>query len=609
MEKEGDGVLRKDYLANFVSELYIQRKQTMTHLSQTSQGEPHTTATHRHSFSVKTPLLFLALLLAAASALAADITGTITCKGKGVQGVVVSDGHSFATTDKQGVYRLQSDKRNGYVFYVIPSGYMPLTEKGNWEEKLFGGFWRTLSFPDDSNMDEQHDFMLQKEKNDKHIMVFEADPQLANRKDTKDMKLYESLFLPRIKKECKLAGSTPIYSTVLGDLSWDVYWYSNKFTIADYKALIVKNHKSYGMRHFCVTGNHDNNPSTPHSEQTDHKASETFRQTVGPNYYSYNIGKVHYVVLDDVVYENTPSKDGKYKKGVVGMRDYKNGFTDEQLDWLQKDLSYVDEHTPVFVSMHVPAWYENGKFEVLERMPWNHSTQRLCQILKRFDTVHIMSGHRHQCYNMQPKQYPNIMEHSVGAVGGNLWASGGYTGHPTCVDGTPGGYQVFTINKKDISWQLRTLEGTGNEQFRIIDTNQVREYQRTSSIWQAIMKKYPSRQDFSRLPANTVLVNVFNYDRQWKVKVTEDGRELDVKQIKCEDPYAVLSYDINMYKHKKAVGEGNGTKYNTHTFMAVASRPDAEITVEVTDGFGRTYRASRQLPIACTIDAMAPTGI
>jgi hypothetical protein len=135
---------------------------------------------------VKTPLLFLALLLAAASALAADITGTITCKGKGVQGVVVSDGHSFATTDKQGVYRLQSDKRNGYVFYVIPSGYMPLTEKGNWEEKLFGGFWRTLSFPDDSNMDEQHDFMLQKEKNDKHIMVFEADPQLANRKYTKD---------------------------------------------------------------------------------------------------------------------------------------------------------------------------------------------------------------------------------------------------------------------------------------------------------------------------------------------------------------------------------------------------------------------------------------
>ena len=137
----------------------------------------------------------------------------------------------------------------------------------------------------------------------------------------------------------------------------------------------------------------------------------------------------------------------------------------------------------------------------------------------------------------------------------------------------------------------------------------MREYQRTSSIWQAIMKKYPSRQDFSRLPANTVLVNVFNYDRQWKVKVTEDGRELDVKQIKCEDPYAVLSYDINMYKHKKAVGEGNGTKYNTHTFMAVASRPDAEITVEVTDRFGRTYRASRQLPIACTIDAMAPTGI
>lgn len=550
---------------------------------------------------------FFCILLLSTAAWAADIKGTITCKGKGVAGVVVSDGLAFATTDSNGAYTLNSDKKNGYVFYVIPSGYMPQVADGDWAEEIFGGFWQSLTSPQDDK-DEQHDFALRRVDNDHHIMVFEADPQLANRKDTKDMKLYKRLFLPRIKQECKKAGKTPIYSTVLGDLSWDNYWYSNHFTIADYKALIVKNRKSYGMRHFCVTGNHDNNPATPHSAETDFEASASFREAVGPNYYSYNIGKVHYVVLDDIVYENRPSKSGKYRKGIVGMRDYETGLTDEQLEWLQKDLSYVDPNTPVFVSMHAPAWAENGRFEVVERLPYNKTTERLCKALSKFSTVHIMSGHRHQCYNMQPKQYPNIMEHSLGAVGGNLWASGGYTGHPTCVDGTPGGYQVFTISGRNISWQLRTLEGTGNEQFRIIDGNTLKEYQRTHSVWQAIMKAYPGRQDFSKLADNTVLVNVFNYDREWKVKVYEEGKEISVERIKCEDPYVTMTFDIPMFAKKKKYGEGNSTKYNTHTFCAVASKPDTKITVEVTDRFGRVYRSTKERPISCTLEALAPSG-
>lgn len=572
-------------------------------------GEPQANALHVHSLPRTLLLACLMVLQASLPSLAADITGAITCKGKGVQGVLVSDGHAFATTDKRGEYRLESDKKNGYIFYVIPSGYMPQTDKDNWEERLFGGFWQTLTSPLNKDEDERHDFMLQREKNDSHIMVFEADPQLANRKDTKDMKLYEKLFLPRIKEEGKRAGSTPIYSTVLGDLSWDNYWYSNHFTIADYKAYITRHHKSYGMRHFCVTGNHDNNPATPHSGETDFLASASFRQAVGPNYYSYNIGQIHYVVLDDIVYENRPSKSGKYRKGIVGTRDYETGLTDEQLTWLSQDLSYVDSSTPVFVSLHAPAWAENGQFEVVPRLKYNNTTMRLCQMLDKFSTVHIMSGHRHQCYNMQPGQFPHIMEHSLGAVGGNLWASGGYTGHPVCVDGTPGGYQVFTIKGKDISWQLRTLEGTGNEQMRVIDGNTLREFQRGNSTWQAILKAYPGRQDFTKLADNSVLVNVFNYDREWTVRVYENGKELPVKRIKCEDPYVTITFDIPMYKKKKKYGEGNSTKYNTHTFLAVASRPDSQIRVEVTDRFGHTYSTSKQLPIACTLEELAPSGI
>lgn len=581
----------------------------MVKLSDVLTWNPQSNAMRACSIQRMILLVCLVLTLVPVPVLAASITGTIACMGEGVEGVVVSDGYAFTTTDKQGFYTLDSNKKYGYIFYVIPSGYMPLAGENDWEDRLFGGFWQTLTSPEDKDKDERHDFALQREENDNHIMVFAADPQLGNRKDTKDMKIYKKLFLPRIKREIEEAGSTPVYSTVLGDLSWDRYWYANHFNIADYKAYVVKNHKSYNMRHFCVMGNHDYDPATPYSGETDLLASALYRRTVGPTYYSYNIGKIHYVVLDDIIYENKPSKSGKYEKGIVGTRDYKAGLTDEQLAWLEKDLSYVDAGTPVFVSMHAPAWAENGHFEVVAQLKYNNTTARLCQMLGKFRTVHIMSGHRHQCCNMQPEQFPNIMEHTLGAVGGNLWSSSGYTGHPVCVDGSPGGYQTFTINGKDISWQSHILEGAGNEQMRVIDVNTLKELQRGDSTWQTILKTYPGRQDFSKMADNTILVNVFNYDNEWTVRVYEDGKELPVSRIRCEDPYVTMTFDIPMFKKEKTYRKGDATKYNTHTFLAVASKPDSKIRVEVTDRFGRTYHTTKQFPIACTLEALAPSGI
>lgn len=101
---------------------------------------------------------------------------------------------------------------------------------------------------------------------------------------------------------------------------------------------------------------------------------------------------------------------------------------------------------------------------------------------------------------------------------------------------------------------------------------------------------------------------VFNYDKAWKVRIFEDGRELPVKRIKSEDPCATKSYDIPMFKKKGSYGDGNATRANTHMFSAVASKPNGKITVKVTDRFGRTYTSVKQLPIACTIEALAPSG-
>jgi hypothetical protein len=45
-----------------------------------------------------------------------------------------------------------------------------------------------------------------------------------------------------------------------------------------------------------------------------------YNQAFGPNYYSFNIGKAHYVVLDNIVYKNTPN--AKKTNNISGKRDY-----------------------------------------------------------------------------------------------------------------------------------------------------------------------------------------------------------------------------------------------------------------------------------------------
>ena len=52
-----------------------------------------------------------------------SVYGKISCDGKGIEGVVVSDGYEFAVTNKDGVYQLTSKKKHGYVFISVPSGY------------------------------------------------------------------------------------------------------------------------------------------------------------------------------------------------------------------------------------------------------------------------------------------------------------------------------------------------------------------------------------------------------------------------------------------------------------------------------------------------------
>ena len=96
----------------------------------------------------------------------------------------------------------------------------------------------------------------------------------------------------------------------------------------------------YPAQMFCAMGNHDNDGATIHSDSVDWAASAPYRRIIGPRYYSFNIGKVHYVVLDNLIYVNSPKKNSK--DGIAGKRDYVRRVDSLQLDWLRRDLATVE---------------------------------------------------------------------------------------------------------------------------------------------------------------------------------------------------------------------------------------------------------------------------
>ena len=213
-------------------------------------------------------LIFISVFAAAAAMamLAQNVTGTVTCGGAGVSGVAVSDGINVVTTDKQGRYALQTDKANGYVFISIPRGYTVDMADG-----FSPQFWQKLS---DAKVEtaEVHNFKLTYSPADDYVMIIGADSHLARR--IGDRKTYKNGYIASLKYEKEKAAESqlPTYSMILGDLTWDNFWYANKYTLRNFMDDQRKMH--YPVPLFPVIGNHDNDPAVPHSANTDFLAAK-----------------------------------------------------------------------------------------------------------------------------------------------------------------------------------------------------------------------------------------------------------------------------------------------------------------------------------------------
>jgi hypothetical protein len=506
------------------------------------------------------------------------VKGIVFCDGEGVPGVTVSDGYEVTVTDSEGIYYLPSQKKNGYVFISVPGNYeIAATDNiPQFFQRLAGG-----------STVEQKDFSLMHASNTKHVVLALADWHLANRND--DLSQFSNGFLPDVNatiSDLTTAG-TRVYGLALGDMTWDVYWYENSFFLSNY----LTEMKKINCLMFNIMGNHDNDPYYA----GDLPAEGRFREIIGPTYYSFNLGEIHYVVLDNVEYINTGGA-----QGVVGDRNYNNIIVNAQTSWLTKDLATIaDKSTPVVIAMHTPL-YRNPTLDVNDQQVnilalTNGST--LLSILSGFTNVHILSGHMHINYNAESA--PSVMEHNTGAVCATWWWTGknGYAGNHICKDGSPGGYSVYEADGKSIKWHYKSIGSPRNYQFRSYDLNKVHitaaEFAPNST--DEALAVYADVYASPNMN-NEVLINIWGYDPGWTVEVKEGGTSLPVKRVSALDPLHIISYEAKRLNAGAVPTSSFVTNSTSHMFKVTATTAAATLTISVTDRFGNVYTETMTRP-------------
>ncbi|TYR37968.1 metallophosphoesterase [Sphingobacterium phlebotomi] len=433
------------------------------------------------------------------------IKGRIRARRKNIANAIVSDGYNVAVSDRRGRYTLQLHHNAKHIFLSNPSGY---------NIKNVHGFAAIYRLPDSG----AYNFELEKTTYNDHHHYFLAlgDPQIRDKEDVRQLR-QESL--PDIAQFLASMPKEKFHGISLGDSIWDTpkLW-------QDYKETIGK----VGIPFFQTIGNHDKQEVT--ANESDDAA--LFKAHFGPSYYSFNRGKVHYVVLDTIRYTRIKQYDGH--------------ISAEQLSWLKKDLQHVPKDHVLIISVHIPI-YNSVK-----------NRDELYALFEDFQQIHVLSGHTHRNTN---HVNGNIYEHTHATLCGAWWTG------PVCTDGTPRGYGVFEVDGTSVNWFYKSIGKDRNYQFR-------------SSV-----------QKLSG-GMNRIMVNVWNYDPAWKVIWFADGvAKGDLEQTKGFDELAV-----SLYKGKERPKERRAWVEPGRTDHLFYTQTDAKtVKIVVTDRFGNEYTEDIQL--------------
>ncbi|WP_161554850.1 calcineurin-like phosphoesterase C-terminal domain-containing protein [Ereboglobus luteus] len=392
-----------------------------------------------------------------------DLYGTILDDvGAPVAGVVVSDGFQCVATDAKGVYQMKRNPKARMVYYSTPAAYVVNTLAKPGDKGGSAAFYAKL---DKHAGLQRHNFDLARlsAPERKFTLVCIGDPQT---KRDEQIVRYKKETIGDLRAFAR-ASVSPCYAILLGDVCGDAMDLHRP--MRDATALA-------GIPFFAVIGNHDHDASV---KGDDHKAGAGFESVFGPLNFSLNRGDVHIIGMDDILYN--------------GSKNYKSGFTDEQVEWLRQDLSFVPKDKIIVLAYHAPLGHGNAQ-----------NRENLMKLFEGYAEVHLMAGHSHNHRNTIIKKPIAAYEHVTGTACGAWWRSTLNT------DGTPNGYGVFNFNGNKVADWFYKANGRGRDY-------QMRMYRGDASFGG------PGGKFSYGKTANDVVVDVWNADSKWKIVAYENG--------------------------------------------------------------------------------------
>lgn len=338
--------------------------------------------------------LLLALLAAGATTVAgfayddANANGRRDAGEKGLAGVAVSDGASVVVTGADGAYRLEAVGRN--VFVITPGDRRP---GGAWYAPIAG----TIDFglaPSPPGPEWRFAHL-----SDTHIHAGNVD---------------------RMRRALALAeGRHPDFAVITGDLNKDALRV-DEATARARLDLYAAEAAQAPMPVRSAPGNHDifgierHLSLVPITNPVYGKV--LYERTLGPRYYAFNHGRIHFVVLD-----------------TLGVDDlwYYGTLEPDELAWLRKELASVPPGTTVVTAGHVPlrtaAVFDTYEAEgpmrslitVAGQAFYRHvvrNASALLEILKPYRFTLALQGHSHQGERLRPWDGGETRYHTAPAI-------------------------------------------------------------------------------------------------------------------------------------------------------------------------------------------------
>ena len=510
----------------------------------------------------------------------AVVSGTVSYKdGTPAEGVVMSDGFQCVKTDALGKYSFKPHKDTWHIYYTTPADC----------EVSINTYGQPSFFKKYTGL-KSYDFTLEKmaAKETKFALFCLADPQC---KDSKQAGRFRDETVPDIKSHSASKG-IPCYGVTLGDVVYSEGKRNSQGVMTTMRSYMAKS--VIGMPVFQTMGNHDytyfngDNGETVEPDATSStynlKLQRAFEDVFGPINHSWDRADAHIVCM-----RNMQWYDNKAWNHYSDPR-----FTNEQVAWLEQDLSHVPTDKMVILCVHCSM--ENNS---------NSNVQKVLKLLSKFKEARIMSGHHHRNTNFPTKSTVNgkaIYEHNVAAVCGCWWNS------KINNDGSPNGYGVFEIdgNKMVNAYYKGVNAGMNDRNYQI-------------RLYRGNMR-CGGQYDYVQLQhgANVILANVFNADENWVVKVYEDGEykgnmsritgntvspALGASESSPCKPSKTASQDwYAIGYHTGIIGRGHpnvgGTRGNymtlcNHMYTYTLKNSSAKsIKVEATDIWGNVYTCS-----------------